>query len=92
MWSAKQRTVAGRVQWCYVGIGLLETHPDERETGPDASLTHFTGFTGFTHLLFIAREKISGEKETRSPQEQDRANPVNPVNLWTETATVTRMA
>jgi putative DNA primase/helicase len=71
----KQRTVSGKLQWCYVGIGLLsDPQADSRtsqgsQSSPSLVLSH-------------AREEEVGEGEREEGrQEQDRANLVNPVNL-----------
>ena len=48
----KQRTVAKKTQWCYVGIGLRDQ---------DHGLTRFTRFTGFSLILHTrTREKGQG--------------------------------
>jgi putative DNA primase/helicase len=72
-----QRTLNGRVQWCYVGIGFR----DDSATSSHGSWGS-RGSLGCPLLVTNRRENgFEGlEPEVESNWKQDRANPVNPVN------------
>jgi putative DNA primase/helicase len=69
----RQRTVAGKTQWCYVGIGM--THRDDNSLG---------SLDSRDSPLSIARnEKEGGEGVLGAivhPNRENAVNPVNPVN------------
>lgn len=74
----KQRTVGGRLQWCYVGIAAAENHSSEHG-GCEAGSHPSQGSRGFP-TCYLSHAEKSGEQKEVVQQEQDRANPVNPVN------------
>jgi putative DNA primase/helicase len=71
----KQRTVAGKLQWCFVGIGML--HPAD-----DSQLSQ--GSQGSHTCYQRTREEIEGDSKGCSssiyPKGENPVNPVNPVN------------
>ncbi len=75
----KQKKVAGKLQWCYVGIGL--SHPDDGGNSQDSRDSR-------DYPYFVSRgeneeQEKQGEQEAGGGQEQDsgnRVNRVNPVN------------
>ncbi|MGD0653130.1 MAG: phage/plasmid primase, P4 family [Thermoguttaceae bacterium] len=80
----KQRTVAGKLQWCFTGIGML--HPDNAlqnslfPPNPTDNSQTSQGSQG-SHTCYQrtrAREEI--DKDICSSKYPNRENPVNPVN------------
>jgi putative DNA primase/helicase len=72
-----QRTVSGRVQWCYLGIGLLHDG-DSLTTSQDSQDS--PNLTSNNHAR---NGNSNGEGKDRDRDlgvEQERVNPVNPVN------------
>jgi putative DNA primase/helicase len=72
----KQRTVNGRYQWCYVGIGLRDDDPFTTPHTPDAPDNAYL-------LLTHARKKEdTSEEETQNNRELEtsKAHPVHPVH------------
>jgi putative DNA primase/helicase len=67
----RQRTVAGKTQWCYVGIGM--THRDDNSLG---SLDSRDSPLSFMH----AREEKDKDSKGCISKYPNRENPVNPVN------------
>ena len=65
----KQRTLNGRVQWCYIGIGMVDTDAEH--------LTPITGLTGFYHRNHCSDSEDSGGQEVRGNLKKERV--VNPV-------------
>ena len=82
--SAKQRTYAASLQWCYIGIGMVDaSHPSQGSQGlAPMFLSNNTPHTLHTHTPSHSRKEggNDGENEgVEAAQEQDRGNPVNPV-------------
>jgi len=69
--ETRRRTVNGRQEHCYVGIGLVSEQADGPDDGQGCQ-----GCQGTPPLFYRTREKPSGE-DTESPQEQKRANSGN---------------
>jgi hypothetical protein len=66
-----QRTLNGRLQWCYVGIGLR---------GDDVATSHGSqGSQGYPPISHAGKNEFSESEESIGNWKQDRANPVNPV-------------
>lgn len=65
----KQRTVGGKLQWCYVGIGLLHDESDPSRTSRASR--------GFPYPM--SRTRANGDSEEQQDSE-NRVNRVNPVS------------
>jgi hypothetical protein len=70
---SRQRTVNGRVQWCYLGVGMASADEDR--------LNGVNDINGISPLFKPRRESENGSAEAGGESvKQDRRNPVNPVN------------
>ncbi len=66
-----QRTVGGRLQWCYIGIGMAHGATDSQDSRDSRD-----------SLLYFSRTREGENREDKdsSGVENIRGNPVNPVN------------
>lgn len=69
--AAKQRTVSGKLQWCYVGIGLLHGQPVTSQTSQGSRPINQS------HEISVSG---SGKEREKVHQEQSGENPVKSVN------------
>ena len=70
----KQRTVAGKLQWCFVGIGMISQSCDSQTS---------QGSQGSHTCYQRTREEINGDSKgcsSKYPNRENLVNPVNPVN------------
>lgn len=72
--ASKQRTVGGRMQWCYVGIGILEPESNPTRHNED------NGVNGVPLSVTNASERMSERDDVNSPGNNRWTNPVNPVS------------
>jgi len=79
-----QRTLNGKVQWCYVGLGLRSDEPDDSQLSQDSQvipnlLSTSPASQDFTTNRVRARESDNGEEKEQS--RTSKAQPVKPVNV-----------
>lgn len=71
--SSKQRTVNGKVTWCWLGIGLKSTEGPGHSHGSQGSQR-------FSYFVNRARPEGEGAQgDSKGKRKQDRENAVNPV-------------